>query len=249
MALQEELEKQGNFLFKYRSLLPLIILFIGIIVYTKYQIDTFVIKESIFQNIFEFICLFVCFIGLAIRVYTVGHTPKNTSGRNTESQIADELNTSGIYSIVRHPLYLGNYFMWLGIAMLTLNFWFIIAFSLFYWIYYERIMFAEEQFLRKKYDKIYLEWAEQTPAFLPNFKNWKKPIIQFSWKKIVKKEKNGLVAIFILFFIFSSIEYFVDENIIIARNWTLWTFILSLLFYGTVKLLTKKTKYLHEDGR
>ena len=34
---------------------------------------------------------------------------KNTSGRNTHDQVADSLNTSGIYSIVRHPLYVGNF--------------------------------------------------------------------------------------------------------------------------------------------
>jgi len=83
-------------------------------------------------------------LGLFIRAYAVGHTPANTSGRNTKEQLADELNTTGIYSMVRHPLYLGNFFMWLGAAVLTKNGWFIVAFILLYWIYYERIMFAEE---------------------------------------------------------------------------------------------------------
>jgi len=97
--------------------------------------------------------------GLAIRVYTVGHTPANTSGRNTAGQLAESLNTTGIYSLVRHPLYLGNFFMWLGVALLIANFWFVIAFVFAYWIYYERIMFAEEQFLRTKFGPTYVEWA------------------------------------------------------------------------------------------
>ncbi|NLL27934.1 MAG: DUF1295 domain-containing protein [Bacteroidales bacterium] len=41
--------------------------------------------------------------------------PKGISGKNTEKQIADFLNTKGMYSIVRHPLYLGDFLMWLGL--------------------------------------------------------------------------------------------------------------------------------------
>ncbi|GAI74444.1 unnamed protein product [marine sediment metagenome] len=40
--------------------------------------------------------------------------------------------------------------------------------------YYERIIFAEEEFLRKTFGDSYLKWAEQTPTFLPKCKNWKK---------------------------------------------------------------------------
>ena len=151
---------------------------------------------------FEYFCLFIALFGLVIRSYTVGHTPANTSGRNTEGQLADTLNQTGIYSTVRHPLYLGNFFMWLGVAMLTENLWFIIAFIFIYWVYYERIMYAEEQFLRSKFGLTYTTWAGSTPAFLPRFSQFVKPSLPFSWKKVLKKEKNGLVAVFMLFFFF-----------------------------------------------
>ena len=125
-----------------------------------------------------------------IRIYTVGHTPVGTSGRNTAGQVADSLNTTGIYSVVRHPLYLGNFLMWLGIALLTCNIGFVTAFILGYWIYYERIMYAEEQFLRRKFGDTYLHWAEQTPAFLSRFNRFKPSGLPFSWKKVAKKKKT-----------------------------------------------------------
>jgi len=156
MALQEEMEKQGNFLFKYRGYLPLIIVAVGLAVFIEPHLTVihfFVLKYSTV----EFIGLFISLFGLFIRAYAVGHTPANTSGRNTKEQLADELNTTGIYSMVRHPLYLGNFFMWLGAAVLTKNGWFIVAFILLYWIYYERIMFAEEQFLRRKFGSVYTD--------------------------------------------------------------------------------------------
>ncbi len=56
----------------------------------------------------------ISFFGLALRVIVVGHAPYGTSGRNTREQVADTLNTTGMYSIVRHPLYLANYLIILG---------------------------------------------------------------------------------------------------------------------------------------
>jgi protein-S-isoprenylcysteine O-methyltransferase Ste14 len=130
MALQEEFEKQGNILFIYRSYFPLIILLVGMILFIQKELnpEMFILSNTPYEILYEIGALIIGLLGLAVRIYTVGHTPKNTSGRNTkEGQVADTLNTTGIYSVVRHPLYLGNFLMWLSPAMLTGNFWFIIV--------------------------------------------------------------------------------------------------------------------------
>jgi len=252
MALQEDLEKQGNWLFRYRSKLPLIILIIGTLVCLRTELypETFILEETAYEVYYELGCLLTCFIGLGIRVYTVGYTPVNTSGRNTKAQVADTLNTTGIYSVVRHPLYLGNFFMWLGIALLTGNFWFVAVFCLVYWIYYERIMFAEEQFLRRKFDTIYTQWSSKVPAFLPRLTlaNFVRPSCRFSWRKILKKEKNGLAAIFLIFTFFDVIgeiaERETDFNYpLIVCN------IITGLMYLVLKYLKKNTALLNEPGR
>lgn len=49
---------------------------------------------------------------------TIGQVPKGTSGRNTSQQVADTLSTDGVYSVVRHPLYLGNFLMCMGVSMM-----------------------------------------------------------------------------------------------------------------------------------
>ena len=250
MALQEEFEKQGIWLFKYRGVIPLIFLFIGAVLFVRTEIypEIFFLKETPYEIYYEMLCLFVSLIGLGIRVYTVGHTPVNTSGRNTEKQVADSLNTTGIYSIVRHPLYLGNFFMWCGPALLTGNFWFFVAFCLFYWIYYERIMFAEEQFLRRSFGEIYIEWAKNIPPFIPNLKNFKKPGLLFSWKKVLKKEKNGLAAIFMIFAAFDI----TGEIIHGETNYNYFLIaccILTGLMYLVLKYLKHKTNILNEQGR
>ena len=77
------------------------------------------------------------------------------------------LNVTGIYSLLRHPLYLGNFFMWLGPVLFLRSFGAVLVFGLIYWLYYERIMFAEEQFLRRKFGDIYDKWSENVSSFIP----------------------------------------------------------------------------------
>lgn len=243
MALQEELKTQGDFLFKNRSYLPLIILIVGLGVYinTEY-FESKAEIETWFSESYEFICLGICLFGLLIRIITVGHSPKNTSGRNTkDGQIADVLNTTGLYSLVRHPLYVGNFFMWLGVAMLTANTWFIIAFVLFYAFYYERIMYAEESFLRTKFGNQYLNWAKDVPAFIPTFKGYKKHRHRFNIKKVLKKEKNGFAAVFLLFWLFEFVGETVEQKKI-SLEYDFWFYaaLFSLAVYLILKILKKK---------
>ena len=180
MALQTELKTQGAYLFKNRSYLPLLFLVAGLVVYLYGEYTEPVDLEKLTFGYYEFICLAVSLTGLFIKIITIGYTPKNTSSRNTsEGQIADEINTTGTYSLSRHPLYLGNFFIWLGVAMLSENLWFTIAFILLYWLYYEGIMYPEENFLIDKFGDVYLDWAIHIPAFLPSLKNYVRPKYPF----------------------------------------------------------------------
>lgn len=250
MALQESLEQEGNILFRYRSFLPLIIILVGIIVFFYDNINQQVVSNDKTYTLIEIISLVVSFAGLLIRIIAVGHTPANTSGRNTKLQLADEINTTGIYSTVRHPLYLGNFFMWAGTVILIANVWFFIVFVLAYWIYYERIMYAEEQFLRRKFGQPYVDWAAKTPAFIPSFQNKEKSKYPFSVKKILKKEKNGVFAIFILLFIFHNIRYsFISAEVSIENNWVLWCTLIAAVIYFLLKIIKKYTSLLNETGR
>ena len=100
MCLAKELNKQGNLLFKYRGTLPLVILSVTLLVFVlKLQPP----NTSLTPHYYSLCCLAVALFGQFIRLITVGYTANLTSGRNTEGQLANVLNTKGIYSIVRHP--------------------------------------------------------------------------------------------------------------------------------------------------
>src|SRR5258706_3448136 len=241
MALQEEFELQGNFLFRYRGVLPIAILALAILAYILHITALPVNRINANNTFYTYSCLLITFLGFVIRIYTVGYSPENTSGRNTKSQIADELNTTGVYSIVRHPLYVENFFMWSVIALLTQNLWFILAFIFIYWVYYERIMFAEEQFLRKKFGNKYLEWAKQTPAFIPKFKQYKEPVRKFNTRKVLTQEKTGLLLIFLVYFLFNAIGYdIIQQKISIRFDFWFYTMMVAVIGYITIKFLQKK---------
>jgi protein-S-isoprenylcysteine O-methyltransferase Ste14 len=198
MALIHSFEKSGNTLFRYRGQIPVILflLTVPVVYFTDYQL--FEGNEQL-NLILLIICAVFSFLGQYIRAVAIGTSNKNTSGRNTKEQVAEALNTKGIYSTVRHPLYLGNYFMWIGIVMYTYNVWFIISVSLLFWLYYERIMFAEERFLERKFGEDYLSWSLKVPAFIPSFKNYVKGDIPFSMKTILRREYSGITATIIGF--------------------------------------------------
>ncbi|MDR0331163.1 MAG: isoprenylcysteine carboxylmethyltransferase family protein [Chitinispirillales bacterium] len=249
MALQEKLEAQGSWLFRHRGILPIFVLMPCALLYARTELvpGAFALEDTPYEFYYEMFAVLVSLAGAAIRAIAVGHTPANTSGRNTRGQVADELNVSGMYSMLRHPLYLGNFLMWLGVALWTGEPWFIGMFCLAFWLYYERIMFAEEQFLRRKFGAAFEEWAARTPAFFPDLRLFRRSAYPFSWKKCLRKEKTGLLALFLIFFAFDLFGMLVEQD----GHYNLWiwiAFALSLAAYAAAKILNKYTGSL-KDGR
>ena len=121
------------------------------------------------------------------------HTARHLGPQHQGQPNRRVLNTKGIYSLVRHPLYSGNYFMWLGIMVYVSNVWFVVVCSLIHWLY-ERIMFAEEAFLRGKFGQAYLDWSVGVP-FWPRSLRWTAPDVQFSLRNVLKREYNFGFAI------------------------------------------------------
>lgn len=245
MALVHEFESSGNWLFRRRSWLPVFMVAGGIfIMYIGNR------QAIIYDMRDEIIFLSVSLFGQIIRAYTVGFAPKNTSGRNTEiGQLADELNTTGIYSIVRHPLYVGNFFMWLGPVLFLRSVSFSIVFILLYWLYYERIMFAEEQFLRRKFGEIYDKWSEKVSSFIPWSFNYKPSTLSFSFRNVLKREYNSFVNIFVIFiFLDVSRNYFLAQKLYFTPMW-LYLTIGAFVVWAIVRTIHKSTKLLEVEGR
>lgn len=246
MALLHSLEKEGNWLFKHRGQLPLILFLLAIPAVFVTSYDSF---SPLTVKIVNYSAYILSVLGFLVRSYTIGTTPRGTSGRNTDEQVAEQLNHSGIYSSVRHPLYLGNYLMWLGIVLFTKNIEFTIIVSLMYWLYYERIMFAEERFLERKFGQPYLDWAKSVPAFIPNFSTFEKSAIPFSLKSVLRREYSGVLATVVGFvFVDFLIGYKRWHTIAIGRNF-LYFLALTAVITIILRSLKHYTNVLKEEGR
>lgn len=251
MALIEEFNQQGNFLFRWRSYVPGCILLFCFL----YLPQVSYYKGSYSNNLIWLGMTFaVSSIGLFVRCFTIGFTPARTSGRNTKAQVADIVNQTGIYSLVRHPLYLGNFLIYLGPVLVLRDLAIASVFVLFFLAYYERIMFTEEYFLRNKFGETYLSWANRTPAFLPRLTGYTKPKLPFSFKNILKREYPSLFGMIAIFTLMDLVQvYFQEPNLALSGN--IWKpfhsyfFGSGALFYLLARFLTKATKLLDVEGR
>lgn len=248
MQLREQLEKQGQWLFKGRSYLPLIALpLVFLALREPYKLEHMIGAAAI--NYWNGFCIVISFIGLIIRGVTVGYAPAGTSGRTTDRPEAARLNTSGMYSMIRHPLYLGNFLVILGITLFVQVWWLTLITILAFWLYYERIMLAEEQFLRTEFGDAFREWAEKTPAFIPRLRDWKKPELPFSVKNVLKREYTGFFVIVTSFTFLKVLgNIFTKGRLIIETTWIL-AFIAGLLIFLILRTLKKKTRFLNVEGR
>jgi protein-S-isoprenylcysteine O-methyltransferase Ste14 len=243
MALVHEFENSGNWLFKRRGWLPVFLVVAGIVM--MYLGNR---QALIFDLRDEMIFLSVSMLGEIIRIVTVGYAARNTSGRNTAAgQIADDLNTTGLYSIVRHPLYIGNFLMWLGPVLLLRSAWFAVVFILIYWLYYERIMFAEEQYLRKKFGEAYDKYSQKVSSFIPFTFNFIRPKLPFSVRSVLSREYNSFFNIFVIFALLDICRnYFLTGKLFFTRIW-IYMFAGAAVIWLIVRSIHKYTKWLNTE--
>ncbi len=249
MALINSLESRGNLLFRYRGQIP-VILFVLAVPFVYWANNEKIENDECLKYGLLIGGAVISLIGQIIRSIAIGTSNKFTSGRNTkEGQVAEALNTRGIYSTVRHPLYLGNYLMWIGIVVFTGNIYYVIIVSLLFWLYYERIMFAEERFLERKFGDQYMDWANKTPAFIPSFKNYNAADISFSLKTSLRREYSGVTAT-IIGFVFVEFLRLSFVNGAVTWNCSLTTgLIVALAISLILRSLKHYTNVLNEADR
>jgi protein-S-isoprenylcysteine O-methyltransferase Ste14 len=246
MPLQEEFEELGNRFFRWRSYLPL---FMGAVFIWALLSQDYPGAEPGVGRTWQMGCLLLSVVGLLIRFFTVGFAPRGTSGRNTRGQVADVLNTTGMYSVVRNPLYLGNFLIWLGLSLFVNVWWATFIVILCFIVFYERIIFAEEKFLQEKFGATFLDWAATTPAMIPRLRNWRPPELSFSWKSALKREYSSWFAAIASFTALAILRDSLHGGFLVLDKTWLLIFAVGLILYLGIRGLKKKTQILHTIDR
>lgn len=185
--------KIGNFLFKYRSFSPIPLIILVFIIFRSVDLG----NGNIFINLLG---LLVSLIGEFIRIIAVGYAYSGTSGRERFLK-ADALNITGIYSLVRNPLYIGNFLIFTGLVIVFANIWAEMILAIFLILQYFFIIRYEEDFLRMQYGKRYADYCDRVKQIIPVFKNYEKNRNPFDLKKVVFKEVDSAFNMLIMYLV------------------------------------------------
>jgi len=240
-VLRDRLVREGDFLFRHRSYLPLIALPLVAWELARYHHP---FGSHAVDLALEALCFAIAGLGLVVRALVQGYAPRGTSGRNSRQQKATSLTTDGAYSICRNPLYLGNYLITLGVLCFFHSPYLLLAYTLIFWIYYERIILREEEFLFGLYGGAYARWAERTPAFLPRLGGWQRPDRPFSWRTVVRREYPTVLFVVLALTAFEVLgDWRVHHELRISYGSTL-LLIVAIGQYVVLRLVKKRTRLL-----
>jgi protein-S-isoprenylcysteine O-methyltransferase Ste14 len=248
MELNRQLIRQGASFFRLRSVLPLAVVPLALLAMRDGEFVRTNFGAAL-DTVWESLCIGIAFAGLALRAFTVGFVPAGTSGRNTRAQKADVLNRTGMYSIVRHPIYLANYVITLGLLMFTESFWFVLVGTLVFWLYYERIMLAEEDFLSRTHADAYADWAAATPAVIPRFGLWKAPDMPFALRSVLAREHTTMFVLVLALTATDVASAWIDgDAVVFDKDWRLFL-LAGTVLYLALRFAKKRTHLLSVTGR
>ncbi len=233
VKVAEQMLADGRRLFQTRSLVPLALTPIVVLALPDSSAVAERLGDAGCQAV-QWLSLSVALLGMLVRCGTVAFAPDGTSSRDTRALKAPALNTTGLYSIVRHPLYLGAGLMWLGVAMSLRVWWLVVIVAIVYWLYVERLMLAEEAFLDATFPEEFTAWASRTNAILPRLSAWRPATGPLQLKRL-SSEHNGLLTIGISFPLLQYLANFAGDG----RSWHDWSARhsgLMLLFEITVAI-------------
>ena len=149
----DQFVRLGEQLFQWRDYtpIPLVLLLL------------FVARPTVFSATLG-MCLIV--FGEAIRLYSVAFIGSVSRTRTPGS--GGSLITTGPFSIVRNPLYVGNFFITFGVTLYGGQLGFVvIAMLLFAFQYYCIVRFEETQ-LERKFPEEYVAYMEAVPRWFPS---------------------------------------------------------------------------------
>lgn len=192
MKLTEQLVHSGDLFFRHRGSWPLVLFPLFFLGLFEARLPATV---PVWLRAWQVFSVIVALSGLAVRIVAIGTAPPGTSERSTTSPRALMLRTTGLYSLVRHPLYVGNTLTALGLACFTTAWYLPVIVLLASALYHERICAREEAFLEQQFGDEFLRWADRVPAAVPRASTYVPSTKSFVWRKVLGREFHGLMVI------------------------------------------------------
>lgn len=190
--MAQGLDQLGRVLFRLRSFLPLPLIYL--VVHESWDAH---VRPGLggreLDEALNLLGVLACLSGAAVRFATVGLAPTGTSSQS-RTLSTPSLTTTGAYSVVRHPLYVGNLLITTGLLLIAHEPWaYAVGFG--YWLVsHLLIVRAEEAHLLERFGADFTAWRARVPAWWPKPSLWQRGVTPFQWKRAVQREVNPLVG-------------------------------------------------------
>jgi protein-S-isoprenylcysteine O-methyltransferase Ste14 len=165
-------------------------------------------SESFADELWEVSGIALIFFGQLLRVSSRGY--KSECSKNGNSLV-----TSGPYSMVRNPMYLGILLIGAGVVLFIFHWWVFLIFLAVFITRYLGLFAKEEGILTKAFGKSYLEYMKKVPRLLPRLDFLAKTDIRkflplrMSW---FKREIPSIVAVLAIVLVVESWEELKNGN-------------------------------------
>jgi protein-S-isoprenylcysteine O-methyltransferase Ste14 len=220
----------GARLFRWRSFVPLLLLGAVLVETALHPVP---VGGSTWVGVWTTVGMALGTLGLGVRAWALGTAADGTSGRSTRAMRADTLNTTGAYSVARHPLYLGNLLLWSGVSAVAGRPLAFLLTCAFFGFVYGPIMAAEERFLLGRFGSRFAEWAGRTPRIVPTGRNWVPSARSFSVRAVLGRDYHALFAFVASTWLVAAVRaHALTDSWSVGRGW--WIFLAS----GAVAFLT-----------
>jgi protein-S-isoprenylcysteine O-methyltransferase Ste14 len=239
VKLLDHIPQSGDWLFRWRGQLPLLMLPLFLLGLFDARLPA-ELPRSV--RVWQFASLAIALTGLAVRIVAVGTAPAGTSERSTTNPRASELRTTGLYSIVRHPLYLGNTLTAVGFACFTTVWYLPVIVALLGVLYHERIAAREEVFLEGRFGEEFVRWADQVPAMIPRPSHYLPSTTRFRWQRVIGREYHGVFVIGSVLFVLDLTRSALATGRLVFDPFWSALFVLTAAIFVVCSLLKKATR-------
>lgn len=132
----------------------------------------------------------VSLFGEAIQLWSFASLVKN-----------EQLTARGPYVLVRNPMYLGRFFLILGIMLLFGNVYIMLAYVIFYYFYMVNRVGREERRLAGLLGQPYADYSVRVNRFLPSFGRILDPAVQFfNWSVLLRNNGHWNLLAMLVFY-------------------------------------------------
>ncbi len=135
--------------------------------------------------------MMVALAGESLQLWATAHLRKNI-----------QVIKSGPYAWLRNPMYMGRFFVGLGLSLLTLRWFIVVPYIIGYWPYAQARVLGEERFLQGLFGEEYAAYCRKVRRWLPRPPREKLSTERWSWDSVLRNHEmrvaGGLVLMLAL---------------------------------------------------